>query len=411
MISDLRTLLVQILVVVAVARLFGRLLQRAGQPRVIGEILGGIALGPSLFGAALPSAFHAIFVPSSLPTLRMLAEVGVVLFMFSVGLDFDLAVVRQKKFAAIVVSYVSIALPFVLGVAIAVPLFRKFAPAGTGFFNFALFIGVAMSITAFPVLARIVRERGLNHTPAGTIALTCAAVDDITAWCLLALVTAIARSQQAISAAATTASVALFAFLMLHFVRPLVARFIRGEAGSLLLLLVSAAVTEAIGVHAVFGAFLAGVIMPRQSDLRQRLIDRLSTIHILLLPLFFAFTGLRTELQSLHDMHGWMLCASVVALATVGKLGGSAIGARLTGSSWNEALVIGSLMNSRGLMELVVLNIGYDLGIVSPPLFAIMVMMALITTIATGPLLSLWKRLERTVPAVASAPAPVEPAA
>jgi Kef-type K+ transport system membrane component KefB len=408
---DLRLLLIQILIVVAVAGLCGALAHRAGQPRVIGEIIGGIALGPSLFGAALPSLFHVVFAPASLGLLRAFAELGVVLFMFTVGLDFDLVAIRQKKLAAVVVSHTSIALPFLLGIAIAMPLFDSFAPPGTPFLTFALFIGIAMSITAFPVLARIVSERGLNHTPAGTIALTCAAVDDITAWCLLALVAAMARSQGPIRAVLTTASVALFALLMLRFVRPLVARFVTGEVGSLLFLFASAAATEIIGVHAVFGAFLAGVIMPRNSPVRERLMDRLGTIHLLLLPLFFAFTGLRTDVRFFNDARTWLLCAAVIAVATFGKLGGSTIGARLTGSSWNEALIIGALMNSRGLMELVVLNIGYDLGIITPPLFAIMVIMALATTAATSPLLSLWKRFERNSAEVTAAGSPAEPAA
>jgi Kef-type K+ transport system membrane component KefB len=408
---DLRLLLIQILVVVAVARLCGAIAHRAGQPRVIGEIIGGIALGPSLFGAALPSLYQLVFAPTSLSLLRAFAEVGVVLFMFSVGLDFDLVTMRQKKLAAVVVSHASIALPFLLGIAIAVPLFDSFAPVGTPFLTFALFIGIAMSITAFPVLARIVSERGLNHTPAGTIALTCAAVDDITAWCLLALVAAMARSQGPMRAALTTASVALFALLMLRFVRPWVARFVTGEAAALLFLFASAAATEIIGVHAVFGAFLAGVIMPRNSPVRERLMDRLGTIHLLLLPLFFAFTGLRTELRFFNEPRTWLLCAGVIVVATIGKFGGSAIAARVTGSSWNEALVIGALMNSRGLMELVVLNIGYDLGMITPPLFAIMVIMALVTTAATGPLLSLWKRSERDSAKVTAAGSPAEPAA
>jgi Kef-type K+ transport system membrane component KefB len=380
-------LLLQIGVTIAVARAFSVLLRRAGQPAVIGEIVGGIALGPTLFGWLFPTAFHALFRPDSMQPFLWLAEAGVAVFMFVVGLDLELPSLRTRRRTAIIISQASIAVPLLLGTLLAVCLFDHFAPAGTRFPPFALFIGVAMSITAFPVLARILAERGMSGTPVGTLALTCAAVDDLTAWCLLALVTAIARAEQWTAAAKETALIALFTVLMLAVVRPLLRR-VSTPAVFLLVGIASAAVTHQIGMHVIFGAFLAGACVPREAAAHARLRSALGSVQYLLLPLFFAATGIRSEITLLFDAGTLLMCIGVIVVATVGKLAGSSIAARLTGSSWHDALVLGTLMNSRGLMELVVLNVGYDLGIISPQLFAAMVVMALVTTIATGPLLS-----------------------
>lgn len=380
-------LLLQIVLTIAVARLFSVAARRAGQPAVIGEIVGGIALGPTLFGWLFPAAYQFVFAPESLQVFRWLAEAGVAVFMFGVGLDLDLPSLRKRPHAAIVVSHVSIAVPFLLGMALAPALFERFAPAGTTFLAFALFLGVAMSITAFPVLARILAERGMSGTPVGTLALTCAAVDDLTAWCLLAAVTAIARAEQLTGAAASAALIVAFTVGMATIVRPLLRR-VATPAVFLLLLVASAAITHAMGMHVIFGAFLAGAIVPRDRGAHAFLRARLAAVQIVLLPLFFAATGIRTEIALLHDRGAWLVCAAVIAVATLGKLGGSSVAARITGSSWLDALEIGTLMNSRGLMELVVLTVGYDLGIISPELFAVMVVMALVTTIATGPLLT-----------------------
>jgi Kef-type K+ transport system membrane component KefB len=390
--TPLRTLLLQVTVTLAAARAFSLVARKLGQPSVIGEIVAGIALGPTLLGHLAPAAFHGIFPPSSLGALKLLADIGVILFMFRVGLELDISAIRGRGHTAVVVSHASIVVPYLLGVVAAVFLFRSFAPAGTSFVAFALFTGIAMSITAFPVLAHILTERGMAATPLGTTALTCAAVDDITAWSLLAAVIAIVKAQGIGGVAVTVLLIAFFTLTMLRVVRPGLARLGTPAALSLIILFASAAITETIGVHSVFGAFLAGAILPLSREERGRYVDRLAIISPALLPLFFAYTGLRTELTLLADARSWTICLAIIGVATVGKLGGSAVAARITGMNWREALSLGALMNTRGLMELVALNIGYDLGILTPAMFAIMVVMALVTTMATGPLLALIER-------------------
>lgn len=312
---------------------------------------------------------------------------------------------RQKADAAVLVSHASIIVPFFLGCASALFLYRSLAPAGVPFSAFALFIGIAMSITAFPVLARILEERRLTRSYLGITAIACAAVDDVTAWCLLAVVIAIARSAGLAGSVMTIALTLMFIAAMLFVVRPWVARIVGkraegiegGNGGSVGLLagifsfvFASALFTELIGIHALFGAFLAGVCMPPDSKLRQFLRERLETFSsVFLLPLFFAFTGLRTQIGLLADWEGWLVCFGIIAVAIVGKLGGSMVAARWTGMSWGDSFALGTLMNTRGLVELIVLNLGYDLGILSPRIFTMLVLMALITTFMTGPLLHL----------------------
>jgi Kef-type K+ transport system membrane component KefB len=275
------------------------------------------------------------------------------------------------------------------------------APAGTSFNAFALFIGVAMSITAFPVLARILEDRGLTQTQLGSIAITCAAVDDVTAWCILALVIALVKSTGIASAGITVGLTLVFAAAMVFVLRPQLARVIKEPDSQLhrqrlipiilAFVLACALTTEIIGIHALFGAFLAGVVMPPSTKVRIFLKDKLEAFgSYALLPLFFAFTGLRTQI-GLNDLEGWLLCAVIILVAIAGKLGGSMLMSRWTGMSWTQSFSIGVLMNTRGLVELVVLNIGYDLGILSGRIFAMMVLMALVTTFMTGPLLSLVK--------------------
>lgn len=399
----LALMLVQIVVVLAAARLAGRVFRAVGQPAVIGEIAAGLLLGPSLLGWLAPATFAALFPPSSLPPLQWLSQLGVLLFMFTVGTEVDLGELRHKARAAVAISHTSIVLPFVLGVALAVGVFGTLAPAGVSFMAFALFLGIAMSITAFPVLARILQERRLNDTPVGRIAIACAAIDDVTAWCLLAFVVALAQATGLGQAALTLALTAVFIAAVILLLRPLLARWAErsrhaeSEALSLPLALMvlcsCAALTEAIGVHALFGAFLAGTAMPALPAFRQALRDRLQGFAAaLLLPLFFALTGLRTQIDLIDGVGDWLLCAAIIGVAVAGKLGGGYLAARLTGSTAREALMIGALMNTRGLMELVVLNIGYDLGILSPKAFSMLVLMALVTTCMTGPLLGLAQR-------------------
>lgn len=411
--EPLSLLLLQVLVIVLAARLLGSVFPRIGQPPVIGEMIAGILLGPSLLGLVAPEAQALLFPADSLGTLRLLSQIGVILFMFVVGIELDVDHLRHKADAALVVSHASIVVPFFLGTACALVLYRSVVPAGIPFTGFALFMGVSMSVTAFPVLARIIEERGLSRTFLGTTAITCAAVDDVTAWCLLAVVVATVSADGLGGALVTIALTGLFIGVMLFLVRPRIARWKGngvqiGTTGFLAVVLsfifVSALATEVIGIHALFGSFLAGVCMPRDSALRQFLRDRLETFSsVFLLPLFFAFTGLRTQIGLLDDWKSWLLCASVVLVAIAGKLGGSALAARWTGMSWGDSFALGALMNTRGLVELIVLNIGYDLGLLSPRIFTMLVLMALLTTVMTGPLLALVEAVRhRKLPAESS---------
>ena len=405
--NPLSILLLQIIVIIIMAGLFGRLFRRLGQPPVMGEMVAGIVMGPSVLGFFFPEAVSFIFPPASLETLRLLSQIGVVLFMFVVGMELNVQHVREKGSAAVMISHASIIVPFLLGAGLSLFLYRELAPPETSFSAFALFIGVAMSITAFPVLARILEDRGLTQTPLGSIALTCAAVDDVTAWCILALVIAIVNATGVAVSLATVLFTLLFALAMLFFVRAWLDRMVKESpsstlhsrrliAGMLAFVLACALITETIGIHALFGAFIAGVVMPSSIDFRGFLKDKLEGFSsAALLPLFFAFTGLRTQVGLLNDWQSWALCGVIILVAIAGKLGGSMLMSRWTGMSWSQSFAIGALMNTRGLVELVVLNIGYDLGILSGRIFAMMVLMALVTTFMTGPLLSLVKTEHR----------------
>lgn len=401
--DPLSHLFVQLLVIIVASRLAGMLFVRCGQPAVVGEMAAGILLGPSLFGWVAPDAFQFVFPATSLGVLKLLSQIGVCLFMFVVGMEVDMGHVRKKAEAAVIVSHASIVLPYFLGVVLAYFLYTDLAQPGTGFMAFALFMGISMSITAFPVLARILQERGMSRTFLGSTAITCAAVDDVTAWSILAFVVAIARATSVGASALNLLLVLAFIAIMIKGVRLLLPRWIgragleseapsRGVLATVICVVVgSALATEVIGIHALFGAFLAGAIMPEAGGFRHKLSVRVENFSsVLLLPLFFAFTGLRTQIGLLNDVQGWALCLGIIAVATVGKLGGSAIAARWTGMSWSESLQLGALMNTRGLMELIALNIGYDLGILSPRIFAMLVIMALATTMLTGPLLTLF---------------------
>jgi Kef-type K+ transport system membrane component KefB len=405
--DPLGLLLLQVVVIVLATRWVGSLFVRMGQPPVIGEMVAGILLGPSLLGWLSPGTLAFLFPASSMGPLKMLSQIGVILFMFLVGMDLDLQHLREKAHAAVVVSHASILLPMLLGVALSLFLYRSYAPAGVAFSSFALFLGVAMSITAFPVLARILEERGLAGTPLGSASLACAAVDDVTAWCLLAVVVALARASGLASAGLTILLALVFLGAMLFLVHPRIERAAlrRGEsailekgwiAGMLIFAFACAFFTETIGIHALFGAFLAGIVAPPQPAFRQTLRRRLEIlISVFLLPLFFAFTGLRTQIGLLSDAASWLACGAIVAVAILGKLGGGMLAGRWTGMSWEDSFSIGALMNTRGLMELIVLDIGYDLGILSRKVFAILILMALVTTFMTGPLLGLVEARKR----------------
>ena len=398
--NALTLLLVQLIVIIGLSRLIGRGARWLGQPLVIAEVVAGIFLGPSLLGWVAPGAMEALFPASSMPVLKMLSQVGLVLFMFLIGLELDPKLLKGRGHASVAISHTSIIVPFALGAgAAALWLYRSLSDPAVPFSSFVLFMGVAMSITAFPVLARILTERGLLQSKVGTVAIACAAVDDVTAWCLLAFVVSIVRASSLADAALTTVFALLYIGFVLVVVRPFLARLgarvasregltQNVVAGTLVLLLVSAWVTELIGIHALFGAFLFGAVIPKEGGLAEALAERLEDVAVvLLLPVFFAFSGLRTQIGLLDSAEAWATCGIIILLACVGKFGGSTVAARLTGMGWREAGAVGVLMNTRGLMELIVLNIGLDLGVISPQLFTMMVLMALVTTFITTPLL------------------------
>ncbi|RYJ39279.1 Sodium/hydrogen exchanger [Flavobacterium anhuiense] len=395
----LAILLAQIVTIILVARLFGWFFRKIGQPSVIGEMIAGIVLGPSLVGMYFPEFSAALFPKESLGNLQFLSQIGLILFMFVIGMELDLKVLKNKAHDAVVISHASIVIPFALGLSLAYFIYEIYAPMGVEFSSFGLFMGIAMSITAFPVLARIVQERGMQKTKLGTIAITCAAADDITAWCILAVVIAIVKAGSLSSSLYVIGMAILYVIIMLKIVRPFLKRVgdLNATRESLnkpvvaiffITLLISAYASELIGIHALFGAFLAGAIMPENNKFRNIFIEKVEDVSIIvLLPLFFVFTGLRTQIGLLNDPELWKITGLIILVAVVGKFFGSALAAKFMGQNWKDSLSIGALMNTRGLMELVVLNIGYDLGVLSTEIFTMMVIMALVTTFMTGPAL------------------------
>jgi len=399
--SPLAILLAQIVTIIIAARILGWLSLKIGQPAVIGEIVAGILLGPSFAGAFLPAFSTALFPVQSLGNLQLLSQIGLILFMFIVGMELDFKTLKNRAEDAVLISHASIILPFTLGLGLAFFIYTSFAPQGISFISFGLFMGIAMSITAFPVLARIVHDRGIQKTPLGVISITCAAVDDVTAWCLLAAVVAVAKAGSLMSTVFTLLLAILYIFLMLKVIKPFFNRI--GDlypsrenlskpviAIFLTTLIISSYFTEVIGLHALFGAFVAGTVMPDNIRFKNLLTEKIEDVSvILLLPLFFVFTGLRTQIGLINDFNLLGITGLIILVAVVGKFVGGALAARFVGQSWQQSLSIGALMNTRGLMELVVLNIGYDLGILSPEIFSMMVIMALVTTFMTGPSLNL----------------------
>lgn len=389
----------QAIVILATSRAIGLVTRRVRQPMVIAEIVAGIALGPSLLGWLAPSALHTLFPTDSLRLLNLLAQVGLILFMFLVGLELDPKLLRGRGHTSVVISHSSIVVPFGLGALLALYLYPRLSDPAVPFSSFTLFMGVAMSITAFPVLARILVERRLMRTRVGAITIACAAVDDVTAWCILAFVVAVVRLSGVSAAIRTTGLTVAYALTMLFVVRPFLRRLSHRTltkdglsqnlvALILVLVLLSSWATELIGIHALFGAFVLGAVLPKENGFAQVLAEKLEDLVVVFfLPLFFAFSGLRTQIGLLDSADAWSMCGLVVLVACVGKFGGSAVAARATGMSWRDASAVGILMNTRGLMELVVLNIGLDLGVISPKLFTMMVIMALVTTFMTTPLL------------------------
>jgi Kef-type K+ transport system membrane component KefB len=418
--------LIALVVVITTARVVGTLFRWLSQPPVIGEMVAGILLGPSLLGRLAPDVSAALFPVSVTPVLGILAQVGVILYMFLVGLELDTELLGRRGRSTVAISHASIVVPFLLGALLALELYPRLSSSDVPFTNFSLFLGVSMSVTAFPVLARILTDRRIHKTRVGVIALTCAAVDDVTAWCLLAIVVGVVKSQPA--TALLTAGLALaFIAAMIFIGRPLMQRLVvlygaRGKqtrsvmAIVFVALLLSALSTEAIGIHAVFGAFLLGAILPHDSTLARDLSERLEDLVVVLfLPAFFAFTGLRTQIGLVAGSEQWLLCGVILLTATVGKFGGSFVAALATGLPMRDSAALGILMNTRGLMELIVLNIGLELGVISPTLFAMLVIMAVVTTFMTTPIVALFMGRRATdepdVPEEETAPVAVAAAA
>lgn len=393
-------LILSIGIILLAARLCGWIFLKIGQPRVVGEMTAGILLGPSFFGRYFPHSFSYVFPTSSLPTIAVLSQLGLLLFMFVVGVEVDLKRVLKQGKAVVLISNVSILLPLALGIAMAKALYPQFAGAGVPFPTFALFMGAAMSVTAFPVLARILKERDMLGTSLGTVSISCAAIDDISAWLLLAVLTAMAHSSQGwYHLWLSMVFLALFIFVMLVPVRWIISgleskyrdRSASIESISVLILfmLLASWTTERLQVHALFGAFMAGLVLPK-SGMMKEAVDRIEALSVaLLLPLFFALTGLRTRIDLLTDKVMWEYALAIMAIAVVGKLAGAALTAYVTGMNWKDSLGLGALMNTRGLVELVILNAGLDLGILSPAMFTMLVLMALVTTFMTSPALEI----------------------
>jgi Kef-type K+ transport system membrane component KefB/nucleotide-binding universal stress UspA family protein len=387
-------------VVMVVARLAGAGAARLGQPRVMGEVVAGIALGPTLFGAVAPGLQSMLFPSDVLPYIGVAANLGLIFYMFLVGLELDPAQLKGRVGQAAAISNVSVVLPMVLGLIAGIPVYHLVGP-DTEFLAFALFMGVSMSVTAFPVLARILVERRMLKRPVGALAISCAAIDDVTAWLLIALATTVAVAGSASEVLKTLAFAVAFCLFMAFAVRPVLSRVSTAydEAGRVPSgwiaaifagVLLSAYTTETIGIALIIGAFVMGMIMPRRAGLTEDVTHRIEDFVVtLLLPLFFTYTGLRTDIGLLDRPELWLLTVGLIAVAMVGKLVGAAIAARVVGFGWRPAGVIGVLMNTRGLTELIVLNLALEAGVISEALFASLVIMALVTTLMAGPALKL----------------------
>ncbi len=390
--------LLALVAILVFARMLGAAFRRMSQPQVMGEMIAGILLGPSFLGRIAPGFATYLFPNSIAPYLSVLAQIGVILYMFLVGLELDTDLLRRRTHASVAISHASIIAPFLLGGVLALWLYPLFSTRDVPFTVFALFLAVAMSITAFPVLARILTDRQIHKSRMGAVALACAAVDDVTAWCLFAFVVSVARAHSG-RVLLTLGLTAAFIASVLLLLRPAAVWFARRQPwqektskDSVVIvcaaLLLAALATQRIGIHALFGAFLVGVVIPHDSSLARDVNEKFEDLVVVLfLPVFFAFTGLRTQIGLVHGWREWFICALIIVVASLGKFGGASLAARITGLNWKESASLGILMNTRGLMELIVLNVGLDLGVLSPTLFTMLVIMAIVTTLVTTPVL------------------------
>lgn len=389
--------LLVLVAIVTVGLILARLLRYIGQPPVIGEVLAGILLGPSLLGRFFPEVSAALFPPEVGPYISIISQLGVIIYMFLVGLEFNPQSIKERVNSTVGIAHASMVVPFIGGAALALFLYPRFSDTGPSFTIFALFLGVALAITAFPVLARILTDRQMQTTPLGVIALSAAAIGDLSAWCLLACVVAVAKGVPG-EAITTLVLSFLFVLTMLLVVKPILERVLAKHGDKplspvvmtlvLIAILASALITEQIGIHALFGAFLMGVIIPHDSQLSHAFRSKTEDlVSVLLLPAFFASVGMRTQIGLVSTGAEWLICGAIILVATCGKFLGTYGAARLANIDRRNALGLCALMNTRGLMELIVLNIGLEMKIISPALFTMMVLMAIVTTAMTGPLL------------------------
>ncbi|WP_329904411.1 cation:proton antiporter [Porphyromonas pogonae] len=399
-VSTIGLLLLQILVILIAARTMGWLFSKMKQPAVIGEIVAGILLGPSLLGAVFPETFAFLFPKESLQNVQLLSQFGLILFMFAVGMELRIGDIKERFTSSVIISHAGIFIPFALSLPISYYIYSTVSADGhIPFVPFALFVGIAMSITAFPVLARIIQENNMSRTHLGKLALSSAANGDITAWLILAGILAITQSGSMLSSIYNLGFLLVYLGIMFGIIRPLFKVigkvFDNTEVVShtlvgiiFILLLLSSYVTELLSMHALFGAFILGLIMPEDVNFRRIITDKVEDVSLMLfLPLFFVASGLQTELGLINNMYMWLLLLAFVAIAVVGKVGGTFIAARACGEPVKESLYLGALMNTRGLMELVVLAIGFELGVLPPMVYAILVLMTIITTVMTAPLI------------------------
>jgi len=402
--TPLHKFLLQVLVVLAVAKLAGRCMRLIHQPAVIGEMIAGILLGPSLFGWMLPSIHGWLFPADGLSSLGHISQLGVLIFMFTAGAEWDMSHLRERFKSTLIISQSGMMFPFLIGLGLANFLYADYAPLGVSQFDFSLFIGVSLCVTAFPVLLRIIDDRGYKGSEIALVAIACAAIADASAWALLGIIMATVQSQSIASAVICGVSALAYAWLLIVPARRLIAtkeinehNYSRWLVLLVIAVIASAMFTEMIGLHLLFGAFLAGIAVSSNASLRSIVETKIEPFAAaLLLPLFFAQTGLNTRIDMLSG-NEWLLCAFITCLATIGKLGATTVAAGMIGLSKPDSWRLGALMNTRGLMELIVLAIGLQLGLITQNLYAILVLVALITTMMTGPLLGIIDRFAKPI--------------